>query len=305
MIHLNLHDETAPLEQVILGIAQQFGGAPPLEEVYDPKSRKHLLSNTYPQEADLIRELDAFAQVLEKHQVTVLRPTNIPDCNQIYARDIGFVIENTFVESNILPLRAQELQALQSIYDQLPKGSVLTLPEAVHVEGGDVMLHGKYILVGICTRDDYPELITARTNPQAVAALQANFPQKKVIGLEMKKSNTNPFENALHLDCAFQPVGKNHAIIHRASFVHPEELDWLTGLFKAENIFYITDQEMYDMMSNVFSISPSVVVSDPYFTRLNTWLRTQGFTVEEVSFREIAKQEGLFRCTTLPLSRRS
>ena len=60
---------------------------------------------------------------------------------------------------------------------------------------------------------------------------------------------------------------------------------------------------MYDMMSNVFSIAPDVVVSDPYFSRLNQWLRNKGFTVEEVSFREIAKQEGLFRCTTLPLER--
>jgi N-dimethylarginine dimethylaminohydrolase len=60
---------------------------------------------------------------------------------------------------------------------------------------------------------------------------------------------------------------------------------------------------MYDMNSNVFSIDENVVVSEKNFTRLNTWLRAQGFTVEEIPYAEIAKQEGLLRCSTLPLMR--
>jgi len=60
---------------------------------------------------------------------------------------------------------------------------------------------------------------------------------------------------------------------------------------------------MYEMNSNVFSISPDVVVSEKHFTRLNAWLRAQGFTVEEIPYSEISKQEGLLRCSTLPLLR--
>ena len=60
---------------------------------------------------------------------------------------------------------------------------------------------------------------------------------------------------------------------------------------------------MYNMNSNVFSIAPDVVVSEKNFTRLNTWLRDNGFTVEEIPYAEIAKQEGLLRCSTLPLIR--
>ena len=60
---------------------------------------------------------------------------------------------------------------------------------------------------------------------------------------------------------------------------------------------------MYQMFSNVFSISPEVVVSERSFTCLNNWLRAQGFTVEEIPYAEIAKQEGLLRCSTLPLLR--
>jgi N-dimethylarginine dimethylaminohydrolase len=57
------------------------------------------------------------------------------------------------------------------------------------------------------------------------------------------------------------------------------------------------------MNSNIFSISEEVIVSEKNFFRLNIWLREQGFTVEEIPYAEIAKQEGLLRCSTLPLER--
>jgi N-dimethylarginine dimethylaminohydrolase len=78
---------------------------------------------------------------------------------------------------------------------------------------------------------------------------------------------------------------------------------FLVTLFGKENLFHITRDEMYNMNSNVFSIVPDVVVSERNFTRLNSWLRENGFTVEEIPYAEIAKQEGLLRCSTLPLIR--
>ena len=60
---------------------------------------------------------------------------------------------------------------------------------------------------------------------------------------------------------------------------------------------------MYNMFSNVFSIDENIVVSEKNFTRLNNWLRENGFTVEEIPYAEISKQEGLLRCSTLPLIR--
>jgi N-dimethylarginine dimethylaminohydrolase len=54
---------------------------------------------------------------------------------------------------------------------------------------------------------------------------------------------------------------------------------YLVNLFGKENLFHITRDEMYNMNSNVFSIAPDVVVSEKNFTRLNNWLREQGFIV--------------------------
>ena len=73
--------------------------------------------------------------------------------------------------------------------------------------------------------------------------------------------------------------------------------------FGAENIIEISKEEMYDMNANIFSISEKVIVSEKGFTRLNTELRKRGFTVEEVPYAEIAKMEGLLRCSTIPLIR--
>ena len=120
---------------------------------------------------------------------------------------------------------------------------------------------------------------------------------------DLVKSNSKARENALHLDCCFQPVGKDKAIIYKGGFREESDYQYLVHLFGIENLFHITADEMYQMFSNVFSISPEVVVSEQNFTRLNNWLREQGFIVEEIPYAEISKQEGLLRCSTMPLIR--
>ena len=160
----------------------------------------------------------------------------------------------------------------------------------------------------MCIRDryygeDYSDFITARTNLKGVEHLRKMFPNKKVRSFNLRKSNTEARDNALHLDCCFQPVGRGKAILYKDGFLDMEEYQWLVNFFGKENVFEITRQEMFDMNSNVFSISEDVVISEKNFTRLNTWLRENGMKVEEVPYAEIAKQEGLLRCSTLPLIR--
>lgn len=300
---LNVKNETSRLRAVVLGIADSEGGAPKLSEAYDPKSREHIIAGTYPKEADMVKELDAVAQVLAKYEVEIFRPKLIEDYNQIFTRDIAFVIDDKFVKANILPEREQEIKAIAYVIDKIDKEKVITLPEDAHVEGGDVMVHNEYVFIGTYYGEDYPELKTARTNMKAVHELRQLFPNKTVKSFNLKKSNTDPRENALHLDCCFQPVGKGKAIIYKGGFLIEEEYQWIINLFGKENVFEIGKEEMYNMYSNIFSISEEVVISEKNFTRLNAWLRSNGITVEEVPYAEIAKQEGLLRCSTLPLIR--
>lgn len=303
MLHLNIVDEISPLKSVLLGTAESCGPTPKPEEAYDPKSLEHILAGTYPKEADMIPEMEAFARVFVKYGVEVVRPEVLPNCNQIFSRDIAFVIENKLIKANILPDREKEFEAILHVLDRIAPENILCPPENVHVEGGDVMPWNDYIFVGTYTAPDYPDYITARTNKAAVEYLRTKFPHKTVKSFELRKSNTNAKENALHLDCCFQPLGKGKAILHKNGFLIEEEYQWLVDYFGPENIFEITKEEMYQMFSNVFSISPEVIVSERSFTRLNNWLREQGFIVEEIPYSEIAKQEGLLRCSTLPLIR--
>lgn len=302
---MNLHitNETSRLRAVVLGTAKSNGPIPTLEEAYDPKSKEHIQAGTYPAEEDMVNEIESVAAVLEKYEVQVFRPKIIENYNQIFTRDIAFVIDDKLVKSNILPDRDQEIEAIDHVIRQIAPEKIIRLPEEAHIEGGDVMPMGDYIFVGTYKGKDYKDFITARTNIQAVEALKEIFPNKTVKSFSLKKSNSIARDNALHLDCCFQPVGKNKAIIYKEGFLIEEELNWLIDFFGKEHIYEITRDEMYHMNSNIFSISEEVVISEKNFTRLNSWLRDQGMTVEEVPYAEISKQEGLLRCSTLPLIR--
>ena len=303
MLQLNVKDESSRLRAVVLGTAKSNGPTPTIEEAYDPKSLEHIIAGTYPIEADMVLEMDAFEAVFKKYGVTVYRPEIIQNYNQIFTRDIGFVIDDVFVKSNILPDRERELDAIQYVIDQMNPAKVVRPPEEVHIEGGDVMLWGNYIFVGTYKGSDYKDYITARTNWQGVEYLRKLFPNKIVKEFDLVKSKIEARDNALHLDCCFQPVGETKGIIYKRGFREEADYMFLVQLFGKENLFHIEREEMYHMYSNVFSIAPDVIVSERKFTRLNNWLRENGFTVEEIPYAEIAKQEGLLRCSTLPLIR--
>ena len=94
--------ETSRLRSVIIGIANSSGNTPVLSELYDPKSIENFKKGTYPLETDMIKELENFVGVLKKYDVEVFRPRLIKDYNQIFTRDIGFVIDKFFFKSKFL-----------------------------------------------------------------------------------------------------------------------------------------------------------------------------------------------------------
>jgi len=294
--------ETSKLRSVIIGIADSLGEKPVLSDLYDPKSIENLKKGTYPTEKDMIQELQNFVSILEKYDIKVYRPELIKDYNQIFSRDIGFVIDNFFFKSNILPKRANEFNGITSILSKFSYQFV-SMPENCHIEGGDVLYHMNNIFIGFYDKYDYKNLFTARTNKSAVEFLIDFFPKKKVKAFHLNKSLTDPKKNILHLDCCLQIVGKNKAIIHPEAFTFKKDYKWLVDFFGSKNIFEINAKEMYDMTSNVLSINDHTVVSQPKFNRLNRWLRSHNIFVEEVDLTEVSKQEGLFRCTSLPLLR--
>jgi len=303
MLELNINSETSPLKSVVVGIAEDFGGTPSMKDAYDPKSKEHIKKGTFPDEKSLAIELDGLADLLEKYQVKVFRPNVVSHCNQVFTRDIGFVIDDIFIESNILPNRNREIEGIKYIIKKIPFQEFVKPSMDVRIEGGDVMPWNEYVFVGYSKQKDFDKFTVSRTNEAGVKFIKKQFPDKLIKSFELNKSDDDPYENALHLDCCFQPIGENKCILYPGGFKNQEDVDFLISYFGEENIIKITKQEMYEMYSNIFSIDPETVVSDINFTRLNNELRERGFTVEEIPFSQVAKMEGLLRCSTLPLYR--
>lgn len=304
MIPIKILDETSPLESVILGTAESFGGTPTLEEAYDPKSKLHIIKGTYPNEKDLLFEMESFASVLNNYEVKVYRPEVIEDYNQIFSRDIGMVIDDRFIVPRILKNRKEEIRGIQYILEQIEEKNILKVDTHARLEGGDIMPWNGKIFAGYSKEEDFQEYVVSRTNEAGIEFLQNEFSDWEVVPFELNKSDDDPYENALHLDCCFQPVGKDMAILFPEGFKNKEDIDYLYNFFGKEKLIEITREEMFNMNSNIFSISHDVIVSEIGFTRLNAELRKRGFTVEEIPYSETSKMEGLLRCSTLPLRRK-
>ena len=321
-IDILVKDETAPLESVILGTARHLGTpymkyvhpdkwtneiAPEDDLITDPKSRLHIIQGTYPLESDLRIENNHFIRVLNKYNIKVFQPITLASTNQIYTRDIGFVIDNVFIKSNMgTEERQAEFFAIRDIVTQIEQ-EVWFPPKSVKVEGGDVMLAGNRVFVGQAAKG-CEKMRCNRTNQEAIVYLENKFPDKEIIPVPLIKSDRYPEKNCLHLDCAFQPIGNNDCcIIFVDGFEDKDQAHEMMSLFGGEkNAIQISSKQMYDMNSNIFSLSPEVIVSGnnkDEFGTLNKQLRDKGFIVEEIPYSESSKMEGLLRCSTLPLRR--
>jgi N-dimethylarginine dimethylaminohydrolase len=144
--------------------------------------------------------------------------------------------------------------------------------------------------------------ITTRTNAAAVSWLASQFPHRRVRSFDLIKSATDPLRNVLHLDCCITPLGLGHALLCLEGFVHTADVEFVKEKY-AGRFAEVTVEEMASMQCNLFSISPSVVVSEERFHRVNAQLTAWGYTVLTVPYRETAKMGGLLRCTTLPVRR--
>lgn len=300
----NVSNETDRLAVVILGLPDSMGPVPTLAETYDAKSYEAVSRQIYPTQASVTDEMNAVLEVLQRNGVEVLRPSLVEDYNQVFARDVAFVVDDTLFVSNLIPDRAKETGAFEHILDRIPSTHIEYLPEQVHTEGGDVLLYDDKLFVGCYLRSDYPTFKTARTNRYAIDYFKERFPTKEIIAIELRKHDSDPRQSVLHLDCAFQPVGRGRALIYREGFLMPRDVSLLEEIFGPDNLFDVTPEEAYMMNTNVVSLSPTKLISDKAFVRLNAHLEHQwGIEVETVPYQEISKMGGLLRCSTMPLVR--
>ena len=299
----SINNEFGDLKKVVLGIGIDSGGFPKINEVYDPHSKKNILEKNYPNENDIISNLNDFKNILLNHKVNVIEPFNIYSTNQVFTRDIGFVISDYFFISNVIKDRSKEFEGISHIFSSFNNDNIISLPSNTSIEGGDVIVHDDYIFVGVSSEEDFNTKKVARTNLKAVDFLKSFFPNKKILCFELIKSDDLIEKNCLHLDCCFQPLGLGHVLVCFDAFKNNGDIEIVKNLFGKKYLIELSKEEMWDLNSNIFSITKNIIVSTTKFTRVNKLLYSLGYTVEEVNFSSVAKMGGLLRCSTLPLIR--
>lgn len=297
---LHVHTEWGRLDRVVVGHGQDMGVRPTVETAYDPTSRSHLAAGTYPGDAEVARELDGLAQTLSSRGVDVLRPVDVPELEQVFARDVGLVIEDVFFRSRMIEDRQAEWAGIAPLLGDI---KLEEFPEEVRVEGGDVLLLEDAIAIGV-TRD--PDLVgkqTARTNAEAAEFLRGQFPHREVIEVELYKDDHNPLKSALHLDCAYMPLGEGDAIIAPEAFLQQGQLNQLKD--RHSSIIKISVEEAALLQSNLLHLDARTLLIDPRFQRVGSALETLGYELVPCPMESVGRMGGLFRCTTLPLNRHS
>jgi N-dimethylarginine dimethylaminohydrolase len=103
----------------------------------------------FPEEKDCMLQLKGLIEILESNGVKVLRPSLIHSLNQVFARDIAFVIEDQYIIPNVIADRSEERGAMAEIEETIPSGNIIMMPSGCYAEGGDVIVDNDYVLVGV------------------------------------------------------------------------------------------------------------------------------------------------------------
>lgn len=282
-------NETDPLKTVIIGRWEGYRKVEAYTEIVNEEQKKGL-----PSAAQLGPEFDAFQRLLQKNGVEVLVPQYVGKFvyDQLTPRDIAVVIHNKLVLCNMVKKsRRYEAAGIFPLIRDFSgeEPDVLIPPAGCFLEGGDIMADKGRLLVGL----------SQRTNMRGFEWLREVFGnQMEVVPLHTKSIKAG--ENVLHLDCTFNTVGKNSALIYPEGFESmPEfmqqEYEWIP----------VTKDEQQALATNVISVSPELVIArdHPRCKRLTAEMRSKGIQVEEINFDATPSTGGSFRCCTLPLVR--
>lgn len=200
---------------------------------------------------------------------------------QVFTRDIGFVIDNVlFVSHMKKEIRQEEPSSLQNFFDDTDfKVHVM----ANHAEGGDIFIHHDYILIGL----------SRRTSKEAVQEIRDVLKQHG-IQKEIIEVNFNP--DQLHLDCVFNILDEETCIISDQVY-NPEVIK---PLFK--KVIEIKGKDVEYLATNFVHIgNKKMVCTNHTMTKI---LENAGYEPIYLDYSEFIKSGGSARCCTLPILRK-
>ena len=286
-LELNVNSEFGKLRKVIVQNPAEIDFLP-LEEAPEAMSSYLQEKSSHPEDdhfnIPLLREqLTDFHHVLKENGVELLYVRNVPEARyQLFTRDLGFVVGDALYMSRMrYAARSIEHKGLRDI-----KGLATKKIKEGTIEGGDVLVQGNSVYVGL----------SARTNLEGFESFKEMLASKGYSCIPVFCK-----ENVLHLDCRFNIISPKTALVYGTDIL-PEGRENIEKHFKGD----VVDgpaSEVDTLGSNFFIINPGLAVVEKRNLGTREIMRQQGYQVISLDFSEVNKLWGSFRCTTLPIYR--
>jgi len=200
--------------------------------------------------------------------------------SQVFARDIGFIIDNILFISNMTqPERQTEIKGL---IDFAKQHNIKSHIMENKVEGGDILVHNSKVFVGV----------GYRTNEAAVQEidhiLSLNNKQYEFIKVSFNTSK-------IHLDCVLNIVSNETCIISTDVF-NPQDV-----LKHFSTAIEVPIKEQDSLATNIIDLGNNVILcSSNVFSKI---LQDHGYNSIFIDFSEIIKASGSLGCCLMPLLR--
>jgi N-dimethylarginine dimethylaminohydrolase len=275
---LFIENETGKLRKAIICAPVNYYLTEPINE-----TQTYYYKTVPPQKGKLISDHRTFSNILKKYNIDVMHIPGSPDSPyQTFTRDVGFVIhDRLFISRPLEEIRRQEILKLMTLLDE--KEIKYTRLNKGCIEGGDVIIHGNQIFIGI----------SSRTNDRGLEGfakqLRAGF---QLIPVRLAKG-------ILHLDTVFSILNDRLAFVFDDG-IYSEDRKVLEDKF---DLIRIKHNEFFKLAINILFLSPDLAITQVQHGRINKILNMMGIKSIEIDYYEMIKLGGSFRCNCLPLLR--
>jgi N-dimethylarginine dimethylaminohydrolase len=278
IMEFHVRSEFEPLRDVLLGTIRNFTLNTPINV-----TQKHYYATDPPKIERMIEQEERFIEALTRYNVTIHQlPVLNTSFTQFFVRDIATVIGDTLVICAMKEaIRQPETAALAQLLEGTRQPVLRT--DTGFLEGGDILIDQSVLYVGL----------GERTGTAGVAFLEQHFGTTfEIVPLQLAAT-------FLHLDVVVNLLGKGDALVYAPA------LDRATRKLLAQryNFIEVTAEEQFALSTNVLSLTPETLIVDERNRRLNKLLAKRGYEVVPLSFDEIGKMGGSFRCGSCPLRR--
>jgi len=203
-----------------------------------------------------------------------------PDC--VFIEDPVFIVGNTAI-LNILghPSRRSEVDGILPVLKQLGF-TIIQMKEPACLDGGDVLVTGKEIIVGL----------SSRTNEEGVAVVRSAFSNYKVRAISVAEG--------LHLKSALSALDEDTLVVSATTGGQT----MLSEIQTPENPIYKVVTVPDITASNVLRICNTVLVQDGYPESekiLQKEIEARGLVMKLVRMSEFVKIDGALTCCSVPL----